>query len=174
MKEGVCSCEMPELAKSFMETMHRFRRLHIVERLVKMPHSEFITMNILGNETLMQGRDGMRVSELAAILKNSPAASSKMLSVLEDKGYVERFFGKKDRRNTYVKLTKAGTQKMEEEHMRMNTYVRELEKQLGEKDCQKMMALIKRSLDITEKYLEKQEGTVSVKMQEPACGKKEE
>lgn len=148
---------LPGLSGQLYRNIYQFKRMKLLDRLLEVHHGEFLTMSVLSCETLMRNREGMCVSELAKILKNTPAASSRMLTILEDKGYIERFFDKKDRRNTYVRLTKLGTDTIQREYGRIRAYVIELQRRMGEENCRKLLQLQQQTLDITEQYLKELE-----------------
>ena len=56
---------------------------------------------------------GVKVSELSEILHSTKPATSKMLSALEEKDYIERISDKKDRRVVYIRLSANGEKKNE-------------------------------------------------------------
>mgnify|MGYP004733150745 CR=1 FL=1 len=148
-----------ELPGQMCSLMHRFKRMHVMERIVSIPGGEFLAMSVLSNAAAVRQQESMRVSELAGYLRNTPAAASKMLSVLEDKGYIERFSDKRDRRITYVRLTPCGREVIHQEQLHIRDYVMELRRQFGEENCRRFMQMQEQILDITEEYLESLDGT---------------
>ncbi|MDD2424849.1 MAG: winged helix DNA-binding protein [Bacteroidales bacterium] len=60
--------------------------------------------------SLKEGR--MASGEIAGLLNLTCSNTSKLLRSVEEKGFVERDLGEKDKRQMYFSLTKAGVQKL--------------------------------------------------------------
>ncbi len=107
--------EKDELRRLVTSTMQRFQRINISSLFDNISQGEFHTLEMIHRQTQQAHEEiGVTVSELAKCQNTSLPAVSRNLRTLEEKGWIERSADPKDRRNTYVYLTKAGMEKEDE------------------------------------------------------------
>ena len=131
---------------------------HLVEAFVKfkktryfMPHAfglpqgEFFMLHhvdIIAKKNAAHGTpDGVKVSELSAVVQMSMPAVSQMLNSLQGKGYVRRVAAESDRRVVYVVLTEKGRELLEKT---MKDFLQRLEEVVaifGEDNTNQLAAL---------------------------------
>lgn len=90
---------------------------------------------------------GVKVSELSEILHSTKPATSKMLSALEEKDYIERISDKKDRRVVYIRLSANGEKKMKEAFNRMHKFADRTISRLGEEDAMDLIRILNKFYD---------------------------
>lgn len=78
-------------------------------------------------------------TELSGAMEVTKPAISKMLNVLEDKGYIERKQDPKDRRAVYVTLTEKGREVRDESMNIMKTAVDRIIKQMGDEATDRLI-----------------------------------
>ena len=69
---------------------------------------------------------------------------------LEDKGYINRLYDKKDRRVTYIDLTQKGIDLLDKHNDIMINYTNSMISRLGEEDTKTLVNLLNRLCDIIE------------------------
>ena len=69
---------------------------------------------------------------------------------LEDKGYINRLYDKKDRRVTYIDLTQKGIDLLDKHNDIMINYTNSMISRLGEEDTKTLVNLLNRLCDIME------------------------
>lgn len=98
-----------EICEQFLKVMRRMEKVGDDLFSDKLTNNEFIALCILEEEQKKQKEGtGIYVSMLAAGMKSSSPAVSRLLRTMEEKGFVERSVDKNDRRNTFVCITEQG------------------------------------------------------------------
>lgn len=123
---------------------------------VKLHPGEFSTLTLI-HHCLVQGNkgcpfqdlesitaytEGISISELCERSGSSKPAMSKMISALEDKGYVERAICKEDRRVVNIMITSSGRNMLEESHGAMFDITEQSLLELGEEKVEELMKLL--------------------------------
>lgn len=102
----------------------------------------------------LEGEDsfkGITVSELSDILKVSKPAVSRMVSDLENKGYIRRITTKSDRRLVYVSISPQGKKMIEEAMNESKIALKYIIHELGEKDTEDLIRILNHLHTIIEK-----------------------
>ncbi len=99
------------------------------------------------------GKQGIHVSGLAMRLKVSSPAVSRMVGMLEEKGYIGRDIDKEDRRNTYIYLTDKGRAVKVSAEEAMRRLTERVMLRMGDRDMQELIMLWNRLADIMEEEL---------------------
>ncbi len=122
-----------------------------------LPQGVFMTLHTIlqYGEPLDQGEEvliGMTVSKLSEYLHVSRPASSRMLSELERRGFIQRFSSKHDRRLVYVCIAPAGKKVMEKAWIQVNESLDLLIEDVGAHDLWEMIRIMDKVHDTMKKY----------------------
>ncbi|MFQ7119197.1 MAG: MarR family transcriptional regulator [Intestinibacter sp.] len=104
-------CKNTDINKEFFDAIIRLKRQsHANIKLKDLYASELMGLRIIYKLKMMQDDNsiGVKTSDIGNYLFMKKSATSKMLNNLEDKGYINRLYDKKDRRVTYIDLTQKG------------------------------------------------------------------
>lgn len=125
---------MKEEYSAFFGAFTQFRKLHMSSICSHMNHSEFATMvaTVRCSEMCSKAGEEVKVSMLVEELNVNSTAVSRTLKILEEKGYIERFISKKDRRITYVRLTDEGKLVLKEAEKEIDEFAEAVIKNMGE------------------------------------------
>lgn len=143
-----------EIQEKVLKTTNRFHRLRLEGLLPDISKREYELMAAVqdymdGNS----GKKGICVSGLALRLHVSSPAVSRMVSVLEEKGYIGRNMDKEDRRNTYIYLTEKGREAKAEAGAALCRLMERVMLRMGEEDMCQLIMLWNRLADIMEQEL---------------------
>ena len=130
---------MDDLFTRFFFALYQFHKLHMGDLVPDITKLEGMTMAAIKHCSGEKGKEELTVSELTAKLKAKGPAVSRTLKTLEDKGYIERDVNKADRRNTYVKLTISGKQKVEEYEQIMSSFAHAVIAKIDRDDMEQMI-----------------------------------
>lgn len=130
---------MDDLFTRFFSALYQFHKLHMGDLVPDITKLEGMTMAAIKHCSGEKGKEELTVSELTAKLKAKGPAVSRTLKTLEDKGYIERDVNKADRRNTYVKLTISGKQKVEEYEQIMSSFAHAVIAKIDRDDMEQMI-----------------------------------
>lgn len=159
-----CPFEDINLNKNFGDDMNINRRFFdALFRLRKHTHrksdelrqlhtGEYAALKTIYRLREFEGEDsiGVKTSDIGKCLFMKKPATSKMLNNLEDKGYINRFSNKKDRRVTYVDLTEKGVELLEKHHEQMIDYTNQIIEKMGEEDVEELIRLLNKLSDVIE------------------------
>lgn len=149
-----------ELSMEFLATAHRFKKIHMSDLFLEVSRSEFWALKMIQKGMLKsENQCGVYVSTIAEHLKVTPSAISRMLKGLEEKKFIERKVDKKDRRNTYVTLTKEGEKITQQAETEMNTFTKNVIEAMGEEDSRTLIKLFNQLVDVMETELKKHQET---------------
>ena len=110
---------------------------------------EFLTLEILyANLTMNDNKLNISPSDLANKMKLSMPQVSRIMNSLEEKGYIERILGKKDRRNTYIVITEKGIEEREISVKECKAYVDRIKEQMGEEDMNQLIELLNKLTNV--------------------------
>ena len=158
---------MNELYKQVFRAMEQFHKLRIGDMIENISKGECMTLMVIAKSNGKE--EGMlTVSELADLTKSKPPAISRILKGLEEKGYIERMINAKDRRNTYVALTKLGKEKTCEIENTFHSFGEAVISRLKEEDIQRMIEVLDETYQIAVEEIELR------KVEKEAGGKKNE
>lgn len=150
-------CNNLEINKAFFDVIMRLKRQsHANIKLKDLYASELITLRIIYKLKNIENKNniGVKVSDIGNCLFMKKPATSKMLNTLEDKGYINRLYDKKDRRVTYIDLTQKGIDILEKHHNEMIDYTNLVIEKLGEEDIKTLVVLLEKLCDIMEELNE--------------------
>lgn len=87
-------------------------------------------------------------SELSKILKMSKPATSRMMNLIEEKGYIIRYNEKKDRRIVFVGITEAGRKVFNEEIEQYQKFLNHIIKKMGQEEMEQFLISCTKLCDI--------------------------
>lgn len=139
-----------------------FQRFHQSQRKPFAPKIEGITQNdffllhhlmmCLKQKKELTGdtgeRLGIQISVLSVAANMSKPAVSQALNSLEDRGLLERFTSKGDRRAVYVTMTDRGNQVMEQGWKVFVSFMDRVEKEMGEENTRRLVELVEQFMNI--------------------------
>lgn len=111
-------------------------------------HSEFCLLNII-----MDRKDGITVSEIAAELDVTPPAVSRSLRSLESRGLITRETNLLNRRNTMVRLTADGRSFLEISRRQMDKVMEYVDEKMGGERKKQLYELLAEMTNIIENYV---------------------
>lgn len=132
-----------------VEQFRRMRQfMNAVPLKMCISHSEFCLLNII-----MDGKEDITVSEIAAELGVTPPAVSRSLKSLESRGLIKRETNLINRRNTMVRLTEAGREFLEASRRQMDAVMEHVSEKMGEERKIQLYELLKEMTEIIEQYV---------------------
>ena len=146
-----------KLQEEMFQSMRRIRRFHFGELLKDMSEGEYKTLEILSKCEACKGEDGSGVSAMAASMKVSPPAVSRLLKNMEAKGYIRRSVDLKDRRNTRVEITQEGIEKREACRKMNSEFTNRVIERMTPEKMTEMLKLFNQMVDIMEDEVKKTE-----------------
>lgn len=145
------------LEELFLETSHSFKKVDIRWLNMGLSESEFMMLNIVGRyDATDRDQPGIYVSQLADLLQVSPPAVSRMLRGLEKRGLLTRETDKRNRRNTFVKLTEDGCSEREKAVSRIKDFLNRVIQRAGIPETEQMLRQIARVREVMQEELEKE------------------
>lgn len=140
---------MPEDNYAIVEQFRRMRQfMNSIPLKTGVSHSEFCLLNII-----MDGRDGITVSEIAAELDVTPPAVSRSLKSLESRGLITRETNLINRRNTMVRLTESGREFLEKSRKQMDLVMEYVNEKMGAERKKQLYELLGEMTEIIENYV---------------------
>ncbi|MGM9536105.1 MAG: MarR family winged helix-turn-helix transcriptional regulator [Intestinibacter sp.] len=145
-------CKDKELNRKFFDAAFRFKKQsHKSIKLNDLHTGEYLALKTINRlKALEKDSIGVKTSDIGKCLFMKKPATSKMLNNLEDKGYINRFSNKIDRRVTYVDLTQKGVDLLEKHHKQMLEYTNKIIDRMGEDDIEELIRLLNKLSDIIE------------------------
>lgn len=146
--------EINEIQEEFLKTGGRFGKMRYEALFHDISRREYEMLAAI-SRYMEENKEakGIYVSRLAGMLKVSSPAVSRMVGMLEEKGYIQRAVDKEDRRNTYVYLTESGMTKRTATEQVMQNIFRKVFLRMGEKNMQEMLKLWNQLADIIEEEI---------------------
>lgn len=112
---------------------------------LKEVHDEFRRRDIVYLSYILSNEeDGVTMSEIARHFKVTPAAASQIITIYENKGWVERIRSKVDRRTVYVKVTDEIKDKLNKKNEEQRQKFNDLMEYLGPEDTENMFRILDR------------------------------
>ncbi len=146
--------DVNELQEQILRTANRFGKMKFGKIFPKVSKREFeLLAAVQEYMDKNAGKKGIHVSGLAVRLKVSSPAVSRMVGMLEQKGYIGRDIDKEDRRNTYIYLTEKGREVKTSAEEAMRRLTERVLRRMGDEDMQELMMLWNRLADIMEEEL---------------------
>lgn len=148
-----------EYGKQVFEAMGKIHRItHLMKPTLKISKGEFMMLTHI--EIIMKEQKkekdialGASVTQINKLSKASKPATSKMLTSLEDKNFIQRVSYKKDKRVVYIRITEEGTRILEESKAIFTQFAENIFDKLGEKDATELIRIFNRLYQIlSEEY----------------------
>ncbi|HEX2985215.1 MAG TPA: MarR family transcriptional regulator [Caproiciproducens sp.] len=150
-----------------MEQSEKDRLLQAMHRLKKTPSNFFMMQGLSRTEFFVLHRlhymekeqnkeqPGIKTTDLSIAAEMSKPAVSQILNSLEDRGLIERFMTKSDRRVVFVRITQPGLEQLDKRKEQLNLLLDKVIRELGPQDTAELTRLFEKLHHITEK-LEKE------------------
>ena len=134
-----------------VEQFRRMRQLmNTIPLKTGVSHSEFCMMNII-----LDGKDGITVSEIASELDVTPPAVSRSLKSLESRGLILRETDLMNRRNTMVRLTESGLDFLKKSRKQMDSVMEHVNEKMGAERTNQLYELLSKMTEIIEDFANK-------------------
>ena len=142
-------------SKEFLDSISRIKKIAHAQRKTKDFHPGMLmTMKIIFNDYLNHKDDkdyyGIKTSDSTQKLCITKPATSKILNIMEDKGYISRSSNKSDRRVVYVKLTEEGENFLREENIKFENFTYKIVEKMGEEDTDNLIRLFNKLCNVIE------------------------
>ena len=133
---------------------HKFHKLKYLDTISKLSKVEFMILNkIMRMKEKGEVEPKITISNMAKFLSTTNPAASKMLSVMEDKGYIKRINDQEDKRVTYVTLTNEGEKIIVEAHKSFHEFSKTVIQKMGKQDLNDFVELFQKLLTIIEEEI---------------------
>lgn len=132
---------MQERSEQMLERIHKFRKLHMQEKLNLIPKSEMVTMRTILEQCGQKKTRGCRISEIARKLEISPPAISRTIKRLREKQYVRCIVDETDRRNVRVVVTAAGEAALAADLQKVHAFMQRALAYLSPEEADQFFAL---------------------------------
>ncbi len=138
----------------FLEVMNNFRKLGIQHHSKTKVHmGELMMLRVIQCYTKKMDiknieEIGIKVGELSKRLGATMPATSKMLNVLERKGYIEKVPDAKDRRIVYIRLSEKGEKIVKGASNMLHLFTEHTIEKLGEEDARELLRLLRKLYQI--------------------------
>ena len=142
-------------SKEFLDSIAKIKKLaHRYKKTEEIQPVMLMTMKIIYNNYLSNKENenyyGLKTSELTKRMCITKPATSKMLNIMEEKGYIERVSNKSDRRVVYVKLTKEGETFLKDQNKKFEVFTCKIVEKMGEEDTDNFIRLFGKLYDVIE------------------------
>lgn len=128
-------------AERIYRIMQMFQRFHMQRSTEgEIPRGDLMMMKRI--DANGESNEGVKISELASLMEISNSAVSQKINILEEKGHVERYSTKEDRRVVYARLTEEGKEVLKRQNERLLKRMSELFTKMGEEDTEKFIELL--------------------------------
>ncbi len=151
---------LTQRAKDYITLMFKYSKLFEshMSKITYSSKSEFMILCVIHNQLQEQREQGLeypgvKVSVITKQLKHSMPATSKMLNLLEEKGYVTRINSKHDRRTVYVTLTNEGDQKAVQIIEKLDDFANTILNRFGDQNSQILFGLLEELYQIAEEEI---------------------
>ena len=150
--------ENKEIQEEMFRAMFRLKHLNMSGMLKDISIGEYKILEMCaGCPACNDGEDGAYVSGMAAQMRVSAPAVSRLLKGMEGKDYIARQADAKDRRNTRVFITEVGRVKREECREILRNYTERVIDRMGKDNMLQLLSLFNQMLGVIEDELKKTE-----------------
>ena len=147
-----------EIQEEMFRAMFRLRHLNLSSMLKDISIGEYKILEMCSGCSKCGAKaDGTYVSGMAAKMRVSSPAVSRLLKSMERKNYITRHADTKDRRNTRVFITDIGREKREECREILCHYTEQVIGRMGAENMLQLLNLFNQMIGIMEKELKKTE-----------------
>ena len=134
------SSPLVERLSETLRGIRRFRKKEIFDGLLY--RSEFCMLIAIHEYCENTGEIGIKPSVLTEILGSSISAVSKQLKAVEEKGYIERSYSKKDKRVVYISLTQKGIELLKKAKKERNSDIETIIRKLGKEKTEFLIEIL--------------------------------
>ncbi len=150
--------ENREMQEEMFRAMFRLKQLNMGGMLKEISVGEYKILEMCSGCPQCGAREnGIYVSSMAAQMKVSSPAVSRLLKSMEGKDYIVRHADEKDRRNTRVFITEAGLKKRNECRGVLWNYTDRVIERMGMGNMLQLLNLFNQMVDVMEDELKKTE-----------------
>ena len=140
--------EQEALQRAFFDVMHRWGKAKQPVSFLSLTKGEFLILEMLiRHRGARSNPEGMYVSRLVNDTHATGPAVSRILRLLEEKGYIERYADKADRRNTFINITKEGDAAWERAANTMRQFLCRVIDRMGHQEMTELICLWNRLID---------------------------
>lgn len=147
---------LSDRAKDFFEVMTKMKKMHTFCSAINgIPQGEFAMMALINSHDayLDDGQiKGVSASKISRLLSMSKSSVSQMINSLEEKGLVERYTSRDDRRMVFIRITDLGKVKMKEAVDVFIRFTGQILEEMGEHDADEFLRLLNKLCDIMERH----------------------
>ena len=148
--------ENKEMQEEMFRAMFRLKHLNMGGMLKDISVGEYKILEMCSGCSQCDARGkGIYVSSMAAEMKVSSPAVSRLLKGMEGKDYIVRHADVKDRRNTRVFITEAGLEKRDECRGVLRNYTEQVIERMGMENMLQLLNLFNQMVDVMEDELKK-------------------
>lgn len=149
--------ESKKIQDEMFKALFRLKHLNMSGMLGEISLGEYKVLEMCSACPKCGKEEGIYVSSMAAKMKVSPPAVSRLLKSMEGKHYIARHTDAKDRRNTRVSITETGREKREKCRRVLQDYTGRVIGQMGEENMLQLLNLFNQMVDVMEHELKKTE-----------------
>lgn len=132
----------------FFTMMHRFRQLHVPERLGLLPRSEHLVLEVLcAHEQKDAGQPALSSACIARRLKVTAPAISRTIRQLRERGLIDVTADPNDRRGTCIRLTPDGRRMLDSDRTRIQELMQRAMERLEPGELDRFFATFDRLCD---------------------------
>ncbi|WP_418748131.1 MarR family winged helix-turn-helix transcriptional regulator [Frisingicoccus sp.] len=147
-----------KMQEEMFRAMFRLKHLNMGGMLKEISVGEYKILEMCSGCPQCGAREkGIYVSSMAAEMKVSSPAVSRLLKGMEGKDYIVRHADSKDRRNTRVFITEAGLKKRDECREILWNYTERVIGRMGMENMLQLLNLFNQMVDVMEDELKKTE-----------------
>lgn len=149
-----------ELGSEFFALMNKFRLLNQkYKHFGELSQAEFCMLLTIGvtvekKQTEKRPVKGITTTEIVKILGTSLSAASKLLRSVEEKGYIERVAHPKDRRVTYILLSKKGDAILKQQGEKRDKIMASIIEKMGKENVLQLRSLLEQVYEIMKEEME--------------------
>lgn len=141
--------DIEELSQLFDDALVRMRNTIIkFQPMKEISLGEFTLLKAIKDNGEENNGFSITPSDLSNSLKSSKPATSRMLNLVEDKGFIIRRSEKSDRRIVYIQLTEAGIKVLDEEVERFKILIEKVMNKMGKEDMNKFLYTSKKLCEV--------------------------
>ncbi|MFA9463238.1 MAG: MarR family winged helix-turn-helix transcriptional regulator [Velocimicrobium sp.] len=153
--------KMRGLTSELLSLMYRMRLLtKKTHHIPELPHAEFCMIMAIAKRTEHEEdklEPGITVSELVEELGTTLPAGSKLLRNIEQKGLIERISNDRDRRVTYLRLSKKGLDNLKKQIQARDQMMEHIVCKMGEENMNVLLVQLQNLYSILKEEMEERQ-----------------
>ena len=149
--------DLKELQYAFLQTSGRMGRLDTSSLFSSATRQEYLILEVLHLDPLASSeQQGIRISDMAAIMQVSPPAVSRMVQNMESRGLVRKVKSPENSRNTFIQITEQGEQVRLETDKKISRLFTAVIDRCGKDRAEKLVSYFLEMLDVAYDELQRQ------------------